>query len=185
MRRLLRPLWFVIAVLFLVEEGLWRRLAAAIGRIVDALGLPRLRARLTAVIERLPPAAALLLFLVPGILLLPVKLLGLWLLAHGHWLGAVGTLLAAKVAGAGVTAFIFQATKPRLLQMAWFRWVYRQVTAILAWAHRQIDPLKARARAALEPLAARARAAWAGWRARPRGPLLRRLLRLRRRAQRS
>jgi hypothetical protein len=180
MRRLLRPLWVVIAVLFLVEAWLWRRLSALLGRAVAAIGLPRLKARLAARIERLPPPAALLLFVVPALSLLPVKLLGLWMLAHGHWLVAVATLLLAKLAGVGVTAFIFQATRPRLLRMRWFRWVHGRVQVVLAWAHRQIDPMKARvrawSRAVIAPVLARLRAS--------RGPFTRRLLRLWRRAQR-
>src|SRR5436190_13303603 len=46
MRRLLRPLWFAVAVLFLIEEWLWRVLADRLRRAVDALGFPRLRERL-------------------------------------------------------------------------------------------------------------------------------------------
>ena len=188
MRRLLRPLWFAVAILFLVEEWLWSVLSALIRRAIDALGIPRLRERLAAAILRLPPPAALLLFLVPGLVLLPVKLLGLSLLAHGHWLWALVLLGGAKVLGAGVTAFIFQATRPRLLEMAWFRWSYGKVMQLLTWAHRKVDPFKQRVRAwrraVMAPLAARVRTAWEAWKARPRGRLMRRLLKLRRRVQR-
>ena len=78
-------------------------------------------------IERLPPAATLLVFLVPVLLLLPLKLLGLWMLAHGSWLGALAMLALAKVVSIGVTAFIFDVTRPKLLQLAWFRWLYERV----------------------------------------------------------
>jgi hypothetical protein len=188
LRRLLRPLWVLVAVVFLVEGWLWSHLAALVGRLVAALGLPAWKDRLAVAVERLPPAAALLVFLIPVLLLLPVKFLGLWLLAHGHWLGALGVLATAKVVGMGVTAFIFQATRPRLLQMGWFRWVYTRVLGALGWAHRQIDPIKARvrlwARVTVGPVVERVRAAWHRWRARPHGRLVRKLLRLRRRTHR-
>jgi hypothetical protein len=179
MRRLLRPLWVLLAVVFLVEAWLWERLSALIARGLAAVGLPRLKERLAAWVERLPPPAALLLFVVPALGLLPVKLLGLWMLAHGHWLGALALLGAAKLAGVGVTAFLFQAARPRLLQMRWFAWTYGRVLVALGWAHRQLDPWKARVRAAAAPVLARLRAAL------PRGRVLRRVVRLWRRSRRS
>jgi hypothetical protein len=182
MRRLLRPLWIALAVVFLVEGWLWRQLEGLVSRLVAALGLPALKARLAAWIERLPPPATLLVFLVPGLLLLPMKLLGLWLLAHGAWGWALGLLVMAKLVGVGVTAFIFKLTRPKLLRMAWFVWVYRRVQTALAWAHRQIDPIQERlrawARVTVAPILARLR------RWQPRGRFLRRLARLRRRTQR-
>jgi hypothetical protein len=184
MRRLLRPVWFAVAVLFLVEEWLWRVLSDWLRRAVDAIGFPRLRERLAAAILRLPPAAALLLFLVPGLLLLPVKLLGLSLLAHGHWLAALVVLGTAKVAGAGVTAFIFQSTRPQLLRLAWFRWVYERTMRALAWAHAKVDPFKQQVRAWRRAIAAQLAGRWQAWQARPRGRFMRRLLKLRRRAHR-
>jgi hypothetical protein len=170
MRRLLRPLWFALAALFLVEEWLWRRLSAGLTRIIAALGLRRLRQLVADAIGRLPPAAALVLFLLPALVLLPVKLLGLWMLAHGHWLGALAALVGAKLAGVGLAAFIFQATRPKLLRLGWFRWVHGKVQVALAWAHRKVDPWKERVRA---------------WRRGLGGRLLRRLRLLRRRAQRA
>jgi hypothetical protein len=182
MRRLLRPLWIAVAVVFLVEGWLWRHLEALVLRLVAAIGLAALKARLARGIERLPPAATLLVFLVPALLLLPMKLLGLWLLARGAWLWALGLLVVAKLVGVGVTAFIFHLTKPKLLRMPWFAWVYQRVQAALAWAHRQIDPItdrvRAWARATVAPIVVGLRQ----WQ--PRGRLLRRLARLRRRTQR-
>ena len=121
MRRLLRPLWVLLALVFLVEAWLWERLAPIVGWIVERIAWRALRARLAAAIERLPPYPTLLVFLVPVVLLFPIKLIGLWLLAQGSWLGAMATLALAKVVSMGVTAFIFDLTRPKLLQLAWFR----------------------------------------------------------------
>src|SRR5262249_33898799 len=81
-------------------------------------------------------------FVVPFILLLPLKFLEFWLLAKREWLAAVVVLVFAKLFGLGVTAFIFDLTKPKLLQMAWFRWLYERVLAWLEWAHALVDPIK-------------------------------------------
>jgi ABC-type uncharacterized transport system involved in gliding motility auxiliary subunit len=66
------------------------------------------------------------------------------MLTHGFWLGALGVLALAKVVSLGVTAFIFDLTRPKLLQLSWFRRLYERVMAWLAWAHELIDPIKHR-----------------------------------------
>jgi hypothetical protein len=176
MRRLLRPLWIFIAAVFLLEAWLWSHLAPAVGWIVNRLALPALKARLATWVARLPPAGAVVVFLVPMLLVLPMKLLGVWLLSRGSWLGALAVLVTAKVVSVGLTAFILQLTKPKLLQLAWFRWLHARVVALLGWAHRQIDPIKSR----LQATVARYRLRLLGGD----GRLLRRILRLRRRARR-
>ena len=146
MRRLLRPLWILLALVFLFEAWLWERLKPVVGWFVDKIPWDAFKARLAAGIERLPPLATLLVFLVPVVLLFPIKLIGLWLLARGIWLGAMATLGLAKVVSMGVTAFIFELTRPKLLQLAWFRWLYEHMLVWLAWAHGMVYPIKERMR---------------------------------------
>jgi hypothetical protein len=187
MRRLLKPLWILLALVFLFEAWLWDHLWPIVRRIVDRVPWRRLKEWLAAAIERLPPYATLLVFLVSVVLLFPLKLLGVWMLAHGSWLGAMTILALAKLISMGVTAFIFELTRPKLLQLAWFRWVYEHVLTWLAWAHALIDPIKqqmkawlARQRAAIR----RALRRWL-WLAKPGRPgrFFRRVMRIRRRMQ--
>ncbi len=107
MRRLSRPLLVLLALVFLFEAWLWSHLAPIVGWIVRHIGWRELRDRIAAGLERLPPYPTLLAFLVPVLLLLPIKFLGLWLLARGSWLGALMVLGLAKIVSVGVTAFIF------------------------------------------------------------------------------
>jgi hypothetical protein len=144
MRRLLRPFLILLALVFLLEAWLWTHLAPVVAWIVDRLPLRQIKAAVAAWIERLPPAATLFVFVVPVLLLLPLKFLGLWMLARGYWLGALAVLAFAKVVSLGVTAFIFELTRPKLLQLAWFRRLYDRVMIWLAWAHELIDPIKRR-----------------------------------------
>lgn len=144
MRRLTRPLLILLAIVFLIEAWLWRHLEPVVARIVAYIPLHRLKARLGAMLRWLPPPAALAVFIVPGVVLFPLKLLAIWLLAHKHWLLASLVFGFAKLVGLGVTAFVFEMTKPKLLEMAWFRWLYERVLMALAWAHRLTDPIKAR-----------------------------------------
>ena len=144
MRRLLRPFLILLALVFLLEAWLWEHLAPVVAWMVARIPLREIKARTAAWVEGLPPAATLVVFVVPVVVLLPFKFLGLWLLARGHWLDAVGVLALAKIAGLGVTAFIFDITRPKLLQLAWFRWLYERVIAWIAWAHELVDPIKRR-----------------------------------------
>ena len=149
MRRLLRPFLILLALVFLFEAWLWRHLAPIVGWVVARIPLAAFKASVAAAVERLPPYPTLLVFLVPVILLLPLKVVGFWMLAHGFWLGAMAVLSLAKVVSLGVTAFIFDLTRPKLLQLAWFRWFYEHMIVWLAWAHELTDPIKERIRRVL------------------------------------
>jgi hypothetical protein len=144
MRRLLHPLLVLLALFFLFEAWLWERLAPIVAWVVARIPLRQVKARIAAWIEGLSPAATLVVFVVPFILLLPLKFLEVWLIAHRQWLGALVALVLAKLIGLGVTAFIFDVTRPKLLQLAWFARLYNRVLVWLAWAHAVIDPIKLR-----------------------------------------
>jgi len=144
MRRLLRPFLILLAFVFLFEAWLWRQLAPIVAWLVARLPLRRLKAAVGARIEVLPPAATLVVFVIPVLILLPFKFAGIWLLAAGRWLEALVVLALAKVVGVGITAFIFDVTQPKLMQLAWFRALYERVMGWLAWAHGLIDPIKQR-----------------------------------------
>jgi hypothetical protein len=176
MRRVLRPFLVLLALIFLVEAWLWEHLRPLVAFLVDLIAWNRLKARLTAAIERLPPYPTLLIFLIPPIVLFPFKLLGLWMLAHGSWLGATTVLVLAKLVGTGVAAFIFDLTRPKLLQLPWFRWIYEHVLVLLDKAHALIDPIKLRIKRAMRRYV---------WLLKPGrgGRFFRRIARIRRRVQ--
>ena len=120
MRRWLRPLWVVLALLFLLEAWLWDHLQPLVARVVNLIPWDAFKARLARLIERLPPWATLLVFIIPFIAMLPLKFLEVYFLATRNWLGAAGVILFVKLVGLGITAFIFDVTRDKLLQMAWF-----------------------------------------------------------------
>lgn len=188
LRRLTRPLWIALALVFLFEAWLWSHLAPVVAWVVDRIAWRELKAKTAATIAHLPPYPTLLVFLVPVVLLFPIKLLGLWMLAHGSWAGAMATLALAKVVSMGVTAFIFDVTRPKLLQLPWFARLYAVVMRGLAWAHALVDPVKAEVRAWIArhvaPIRRRLRKLM--WMAKPgrAGRFFRHLARLRRRMRR-
>jgi hypothetical protein len=144
MRRLTRPLLILLAIFFLIEAWLWSHLEPIVEWIVARIPLRTIRTYLGRLIRKLPPAAALIVFILPVAALFPLKLLGFWLLAHGQWVLASAVLLLTKLVGLGVTAFVFEVTRPKLLQLAWFRWLYQWVLAVLRWSHQLVAPLRRR-----------------------------------------
>ena len=54
------------------------------------------------------------------------------------------TILFAKFLGVGVTAFIFDVTRPKLLEMGWFEKLYEFIISLRAKARALVDPIKAR-----------------------------------------
>jgi hypothetical protein len=137
-RLIAAPFVLLAAVIILLEDWLWddlARLAAAIGR------LPIFR-QIEALIVKLPPYAALALFAVPSALLVPVKLIALYFIAHGHAMVGLLTVAAAKIAGTALVARLFTLTRPKLLRIAWVAWLYER---FIAFKTRMYAAIKATA----------------------------------------
>ena len=110
----------ILALLLIFEEWGWEPLSRLLARLAR---LP-LWARLEALITRLPPYAALVAFLIPMLLLLPVKLMALYWISRGHALPGLAVVLAAKMLGTAAVARLFALTQPALMRMAWFAKLY-------------------------------------------------------------
>jgi len=104
------------AIILLIEEWGWRPLTAFAARLAKWPPLARLEARITA----LPPRVALLLFLVPALLLLPVKIAALWLIEQGRTSLGVVVIVVAKVVGTAFVGRLFILVEPQLMRFAWF-----------------------------------------------------------------
>lgn len=135
-KRILRPIFLpLIAAVLLFEEWGWAPLAAAFARLAR---IP-LWAWLEQKIRRLPPMWALLAFGVPMLLLLPVKLLALYLFGQGQATMGLFLLVAAKLGGTALLARLFQLTQPALMQLDWFaRWYPRW----MAWKERVLAEIR-------------------------------------------
>jgi hypothetical protein len=134
--RLLTPLVLLVGVVVVLEEAFWRA-GMWIGGWVARLPLARL---FEAAIVALPPWAALCAFILPGLLLIPVKLLALFAIANGHAATGVTTFVVAKLAGAALVARIYTLSLPKLLLLPWFaRWH----TPVIAFKTRHLDRMRA------------------------------------------
>jgi hypothetical protein len=116
-RRFLRGIGiaFLAAILFIEEWG-WRPLSAAMAWLARRGPLRWLEAR----IVRVPRHVALMLFVVPAVLLFPVKLLALWAIGHGYKFAGVLTIVVAKLLGTALVGRIYVLTQTQLMSYAWF-----------------------------------------------------------------
>ena len=155
MRGLLRLLkWafsWLLALLILFEEWGWEPLQRVMARIGH---LPAF-AWVERVVRALPPYAALALFFLPALALLPVKIGALWLIAHGQRMLGLVIILTAKVLGTAILARLFALTQPALMNLPWFAHLFTRWTtwkeALLAWVRasgvwRQMRAFNAAAR---------------------------------------
>ena len=165
MQKALRPLWFLLAVIFLFEAWVWHRVVAFGHWLVQLLPFRAFKRGVARLIALLPPWAALIVFGAPVLVVEPLKFVALYFIAHGYlFLGILG-FIALKFIAFAIIAFMFELCRDKLLQMPWFVKVYQWVLWAEHWAHALLDPYKARvkqaladARALLAPVFARARA---------------------------
>ena len=137
LKALIAPLrWLirvVLAILILFEEWGWEPLRRVFALIAK---LPVIR-QIEALLKRLPPRWAFVVLVLPSLLILPIKLAAVWLVAKGHALLGVGVIIAAKLFGTALLAWLFQLIQPALMQLPWFARFYLRWTAwkadLLAW----------------------------------------------------
>jgi hypothetical protein len=144
LRRLLQPIWVLLAVIFLIEAWLWDHLEPVVAWVVEQIPLRAFKQWLAERVDTLSPAMTLIVFFVPVIPLFPLKLVGLWLLTHEYWMSAILTILFAKFLGVGVMAFVFDVTRPKLLEMEWFEKIYDFIISLRKKAAELVDPIKRR-----------------------------------------
>ena len=157
LQKLRRGLWSIVVglgtALYIVEEWLWETLQ----RTMQRLGRAPVLRQLEAWIARLPPAGAAVVFLLPTTLILPVKLMALHAMAHGHVLRGGLVIIAAKLVATALFARIYVLTRPALMTLPWFVRLNQLFVRWRDWAYAQIEA---------HPVWRRMRASVAAWRAR-------------------
>jgi len=126
--------WFA-AIVFLIEEAIWDWTAALMAK----LGAVRLVRAIEARISALLLLWALVTFLLPSLILIPAKLIGLHAIATGHVLLGGGVFLLAKLLGMALFSRIFNLTRPALMQLAWFARLYAFVMLYRNRIHDYLD----------------------------------------------
>jgi hypothetical protein len=116
MRWLRQVFGVLVALVLLFEEWGWEPLQAALVRLTRWPPLAWVEQQL----QTLPPHAALAVFAVPALMLLPLKLAALALITHGHAVAGLLLIVAAKLVGTAVVARLYALLQPALMTIGWF-----------------------------------------------------------------
>ena len=126
----------LLVLVILFEEWGWEPLQRTLARIAQLPGLRWLERW----IASLPPYAALAIFVIPSALLLPIKLLALWLISRTWVLAGTLFIIVAKLVGTAVVARLFTLTQPALMTLPWFARLYARW---IAWKTALLERVRA------------------------------------------
>lgn len=119
---------FAAAIVFF-EQTLIRYL----NRVTAAVAAWPPIARLEAWLTRLPPYWALLTFVAPSVLILPIKLSALWFGMHHRYGLALASVIFGKLLATAIVARLYRVLRPNLMSIPWFAWAD---TRFFAWRDR-------------------------------------------------
>lgn len=135
----------LLALLILFEEWGWEPLRRAMAWLAGRLPLCWLERGLS----RLSPHAALVVLILPSLLIIPVKLLALWLITQGQAVLGLAVIVAAKLGGTALLAWLFHLIEPALMRLPWFARLYARwngwKTELLVWVRASASWRMARA----------------------------------------
>jgi hypothetical protein len=118
LKRLLTPPLIIFAALLMwCEEWLWETLKRVTGWVAR---FPLIH-WYEGAIQRLSPYPMLVVFLLPGLLLFPIKLLAVYWISRGAWLAGLAIIVGAKVLGTAIVARSYVVCHPKLMTIGWFR----------------------------------------------------------------
>jgi hypothetical protein len=133
------PMVILAAMIMFFEEWIWNHVATFMAWVARAPVFRWMEARLA----KLPPYGAMAVFLIPGTMLLPVKIAALWMIARGHPGTGLLIILAAKIVGTAIVVRIFAVCRPALLTVGWFRRLYEWVNRLKSRIYTAIKSMPA------------------------------------------
>jgi hypothetical protein len=86
-------------------------------------------------VRRLPPLLALPLFILPWLIMLPVKIGAVWLIAMGKVIKGTVLFIGGEAFGAAFLARLYELCRPALHRWRWFVMVEGILLRWTQWAH--------------------------------------------------
>jgi hypothetical protein len=137
-----KPAMVVLATLFLIVAWIWDLFIAAGRWLLGLVPWLALRARAIAFINKLPIFIVVIIYGVPFLIVEPLKAVLLWLMATGHFLFGLISLIILQTFGLSLLALVFDLTRERLLTLKWFAWCYDKALLFHHYADHLIAPYK-------------------------------------------
>jgi hypothetical protein len=119
----------LVAAIVFIEDVLLHYLGLAMARLAKWPPVAWLESWL----RRLPPWAALLAFVAPSTIVLPVKLSAVWFALHHRYGLSVASVVIGKMLATALVARLYRVLHPTLVTMPWF---LRAETWLFAWRDR-------------------------------------------------
>jgi hypothetical protein len=154
-RRVLSPLVAILAFVYFLVDALFLPPLRLLGRW---LGGFKLFARLGDWVRTLGPYQTLALFLVPLIILEPVKPVAAYLATQGHYTRSIAVLVVGEILKVTIVERLFHVGRPKLLMIPAFARTYNYLMAWYAW-FEALPPWQA-VRRYVQAIKAQARSAW-------------------------
>lgn len=130
MKRILKPVTYVLAALYFLADAAFMVIAKPISYwIARHVDLRQLRTW----IRSLRPYPSLALFSVPVIMLEPVKPLAAYLTATGQIVSGVVTLVVGELLKLVLVERLFSLTRDKLMKIPAFAWTYAKFREAKAW----------------------------------------------------
>jgi hypothetical protein len=151
-KRALTPFVVVLATLYFVIDALFLLLVRP---LADWIGRQAIFPRLRAWIQSLGPYPTLALFLIPLIILEPVKPVAAYLVGTGHYMSGTAVLIIGELLKITIVERLFHLGRDKLMTIAAFAWSYNFLMGWLAYLKslppwqavmRRFIAIKARAR---------------------------------------
>ncbi len=132
---------FIAAIIFLFESWLWEVLYPIVAKIIAWLPWEKLKAWIADRVQHLPASVCVFMFIIPVLAIFPIKILGVWLVSKHYIFSGIVVFFSAKLVGLGITAFLFETCKEKLLSLSWFLRLYNTMLKIKKWASAQVTPV--------------------------------------------
>lgn len=154
-REILRPVVWGLAVAYFLIDAFFVLLVRPIGRWLDRSPL---FLRIVTWIESLGPYQSLFLFIIPLVVLEPIKPLSLYMIGTRRQIGGALFLIVGEIIKILVVERIFRITRPKLMSFHAFACAYNRITQLFAYlqslrlwksAHRWFEEIKSFARVAI------------------------------------
>ncbi|WP_371930091.1 hypothetical protein [Bradyrhizobium sp. CCGUVB1N3] len=130
MKRILKPLTYILAVVYFLVDAVFMSVARPISRWLGRhLEFKRLRAW----IRSLPPYPSLALFSVPVIVLEPVKPVAAYLAATGQIVSGAVAFIIGELLKLVLVERLFHLTRDKLMRIPAFAWAYGKFAEVRAW----------------------------------------------------
>ncbi|WP_439368953.1 hypothetical protein [Bradyrhizobium sp. DASA03120] len=130
MKRILKPVTYILAAIYFLVDAVFMAVARPIARWIGRhLEFRRLRAW----IKSLPPYPSLALFSVPVIILEPIKPLAAYFAATGQFVSGAATFIVGELLKLVLVERLFHLTRDKLMRIPAFAWAYGKYAAAKAW----------------------------------------------------